>query len=133
MLIIVSSDQSLPNNSEAIPRRQAKLTRKDQQKLKEQGFPTSCQNEVDLLKGKFRQDNVVEKIEVKRADSKNLLLRKDVIKDITQLLQCTKNDGGMALILIPTAIHYRQCMHVSIFGMSWMLCMMIAILSACNN
>ena len=85
-MLIIASDLPLPNNSEAVPRRPAQLTKEDQQKLKSQGVPPDCQDESAIIKAKYKLDKSKKVIGVKTSETNILLFRDDVMKDITQLL-----------------------------------------------
>ena len=91
-VLIIASDLPLPNNPEAVPRRPAQLTKEDQQKLKSQGVPSDCQDESAIIKARYELNK---RFRVKTSETNKPLFWEDVMKDITKLLNHTKNDGGM--------------------------------------
>ena len=94
-MLIIASDLPLSNNPEAVPRRPAQLTKDDQQTLKSQDVPLDCQDEPAIIKARQELNKENKIIEVKTSETNKPLFREDVMKDITKLLNHTKNDGGM--------------------------------------
>ena len=89
-MLIIASDWSLPSNPEAVPRRPAKLTKENRQKLKSQGVPSDCQDEVAITQARYNKFTEV----MVRTSYPKKLLRKDVMKSIAHLLNYTKCDTG---------------------------------------
>ena len=78
-------------------RRPGQLTEEDKQKLLSQGVTSDCQSEVDIVRARWKLDKGCKTVEVISGHS----LTQAVLKNITNLLNTTKNDGGMLVIPVP--------------------------------
>ena len=92
-VLIVAPDLSLPH-PEAVARRPGQLTQEDKLKLLIQGVPPEAQNELDIIKARYRQDKDCSVVEVKSGQS---ISYKEVLGSIENLLNTTENDGGKFL------------------------------------
>ena len=79
-------------------RRPGQLTEEDKQKLLSQGVTSECQSEVDIVRARYDLDKTCKIIDVMSGHS---LAREDVLKSITNLLNTTKNDGGILVLPVP--------------------------------
>ena len=78
-------------------RRPGQLTKEDKLKLLNQGLPPEAQNELDIIKARYRQDKDCSIIEFKSGGS---ISYKEVLGSIEHLLNTTENDGGKFLITL---------------------------------
>ena len=72
-------------------RRPGQLTEEDKLMLENQGLPSACQSEVDIIKARYELDKRHKIAEIK---SGQLLSQGEVIESIAHLLNTTQNDGG---------------------------------------
>ena len=86
---------SLPE-SEAVARRPGQLTEEDKQKLQSQGVPFDCNDELAIIKERYKLDKSCKIVGV---ESKQSLSRDEVIQSIAHLLTTTQNDEGKKIQL----------------------------------
>ena len=98
--VLIISAGLPPHQPEAVARRPGQLTEEDKQKLLRQGVTSDCRSEVDIVRARYELDKSCKIVDVM---SEHSLARKDVLKNITNLLNTTKNDGGM-LVLVHVSI-----------------------------
>ena len=90
-ILIMSCDLHAPHKyPEVVPRWSFKLTAEYKSALQNQGVPSNCQDELDIVKARFELDKRYEIIEVKSRK----ILQGEVMDCIRHILTTTKNDGG---------------------------------------
>ena len=94
-VLIVAPDLSLPH-PEVVARRPGQLTEEDKLKLRSQGLPTDCDDELMIVRAKWKLDKRYKILDVHSGQS---LSRKEIMERITHLLCTTQNDGGKILNL----------------------------------
>ena len=72
-------------------RRPGQLTEEDKLKLQSQGLPPDCQDELDIVKSRYKLDKDCTIVDVNTEQS---VSHKEVINNMGHLLNTTKNDGG---------------------------------------
>ena len=72
-------------------RRPGQLTEEDKLKLQSQGLPPDCNDELTIIKARYKLTQKCEIFAVKIGQS---LSREEVIGSIAHLLNTTQNDGG---------------------------------------
>ena len=95
-ILILAPDLSLPH-PEAVARRPGQLTQEDKLWLLNQGLPPEAQNELDIIKARYRQDKDCSVVKIK---SRWSISYKEVLGSIENLLNTTENDGGKFLITL---------------------------------
>ena len=98
-VLIISADLP-PHQPEAVARRPGQLTEEDKQKLLSQGVTSDCQSEVDIVRARYGLDKSCKIVDVMSEHS----LAQDVSKSIKNLLNTTKNDGGMLVRPTPKLV-----------------------------
>ena len=78
-------------------RRPGQLTQEDELKLLNQGLPSDCQDELDIIKARYRLVKDCSIVEVKSGWS---ISCKEVLRSIEHIFNITKNDGGKFLITL---------------------------------
>ena len=78
-------------------RRPGQLTQEDELKLLNQGLPSDYQNELDIIKARYRLVKDCSIVEVKSGWS---ISCKEVLRSIEHIFNITKNDGGKFLITL---------------------------------
>ena len=86
-VLILAPDLSLPHH-EAVARRPGQLMDEDKLKLPRQGVFPESDNELDIIKARYRLAKNCSIVEVKS------ISYKDVMGSIEHLLNTTENDGG---------------------------------------
>ena len=89
-VLILAPDLSLPHH-EAVARRPGQLMDEDKLKLPRQGVFPESDNELDIIKARYRLAKNCSIVEVKSGRS---ISYKDVMGSIEHLLNTTENDGG---------------------------------------
>ena len=93
-VLILAPDLSLPD-PEAVARRPGKLTQEDKLKLTNQGVIPESDNELDIIKARYRLDKNCSIVEVKSGQS---ISYKEILGSMEHVLNTTKNTGGKFLI-----------------------------------
>lgn len=78
------------NYSEAVPRQSFELTAEYTSALQNQGVPTDCRNELDIVKARFGLDKRYKVVAVKSGK----VFQGEIMDCIRHILATTKNDGG---------------------------------------
>ena len=95
-VLVLAPDLSLPH-PEAVARRPGQLTQEDKLKVLRQGVLSESDNELDIIKARYRQDKDCSIVEVKSGRSVSY---KEVLGSIEHVLNTTENDGGKFLIML---------------------------------
>ena len=95
-VLILAPDLSLPH-PEAVARRPGQLIQEDKLKLLHQGVIPESNNELDIIKARYRLDKNYSIVEVKSGRS---ISYKEVLGSIEHILNTTKNTGGKFLIML---------------------------------
>jgi hypothetical protein len=95
-ILILAPDLSLPH-PEAVARRPGQLTEEDKLKLQSQGVPSNFQDELDIIKARYKLAKYCSIVEVKSGGSVSY---KEVLRSIEHVLNITKNDGGKLLTYV---------------------------------
>jgi hypothetical protein len=98
-VLILAPDLSLLH-PEAVARRPGQLTEEDKLKLLSQGVLSESDNELDIIKARYKLDKRCSIVEVKSGGS---ISYKEVLRSIEHVLNTTENDGGKFQIM--HAIH----------------------------
>ena len=92
-VLILAPDLSLPH-PEAVAKRPGQLTEKDKLKLLSQGVIPESDNELDIVKARYRFAKDYSIVEFKSGRS---ISYKEVLGSIEHVLSTTENDGGKFL------------------------------------
>ena len=93
-MLIIESDLHI-SSPEVVPRRSGELTDEDIQKLKSQGVSSDDLDKASIVKARYECDKRRTLFRVIKSESDNPLSLDKVRRSITELFECTKNDGGM--------------------------------------
>ena len=107
-VLIIESDLPI-SNPEVVPRRSSELTDEDRQKLKSQGVFSDDLDEVSIVKGRYKCDKRRTLFRVIKSESNNPLSLDKVHRSITELFECTKNDGGIYMYNVLHGYYYYMC------------------------
>ena len=92
-VLLIVPEQSCSHASDmAVARRPGHLTQEDKQKLLSQGVSPTGQDEVAILKARYKLDRKKTIVGVKSGQQS----REGVLKSIEHFLSTTQKDGGMA-------------------------------------
>ena len=97
-VLILAPDLSLPH-PEAVARRPGKLTVGDKLKLLSQGVIPETDNELDIIKARYRLAKNCSIVEVKSGRSVSY---KEVLGSIRHVFNTTENDGGKLVCILLT-------------------------------
>jgi hypothetical protein len=97
-VLILAPDLSLPH-PEAVARRPGQLTKEDKLKLLLQGVFSESDNELDIIKARYRLDK---DCSIKSGGS---ISYKEVLGSIEHVLSTTENDGGKFQIMLYTSMY----------------------------
>jgi hypothetical protein len=90
-VLILAPDLSLPH-PEAVARRPGQLTEKDKLKLLRQEMFPESNNELDIIKARYRLAKDFSIVEVK--SGRSVSHYKEILGSIEHVLNTTENDGG---------------------------------------
>ena len=90
-VLILAPDLSL-SHPEAVARRPGQLTEEGKLKLRSQGLPPNCQDELDIVKARCNLDKRLQIVGIIQSGK---ISRKDVLENILYILTTTPNNGGM--------------------------------------
>ena len=102
-VLILAPDLSLPH-PEAVARRPGQLTVGDKLKLLSQGVIPESDNELDIVKARYRLAKDYSIVEFKSGRS---ISYKEVLGSIEHVLNTTENDGGKFLTYSISSIGHR--------------------------
>ena len=97
-VLIIESDLPV-SEPEVVQRRSGELTDEDRQKLKSQ-VSSDDLDEASIIRGRYECDKRRKLFRVIKSESDNPLHLDRVRRSITELFECTKNDGGMCVVLM---------------------------------
>jgi hypothetical protein len=89
-ILILAPDLSL-THPEAVARRPGQLTKEDKLQLLSQGVIPESDNELDIIKARYKDHSIVE------VKSRGSISYKEVLGSIEHVLNTTDNDGGKFL------------------------------------
>jgi hypothetical protein len=95
-VLILAPDLSLPH-AEAVARRPGHLTEEDKLNLLRQGVLSESDNELDIIKDRYRLAKRCSIVEVKSGGS---ISYKEVLGSIEHVFNTTENDGGKFLTYV---------------------------------
>ena len=103
--MIIFSDVPLPH-SEAVPRREGRLTERDREKLQSENVPGELDDEVSIVRRRYELDRAKMIFDVLESKPDKLLSRSEAFGVIAALMNNIENDGGMApVMMLILAIH----------------------------
>ena len=97
-VLIIAPDLSL-SHPEAVARKPGQLTQEDKLKLLSQGVFPETDNELDIIKARYRLAKNCSIVEVKSGQSVS-----EVLGSIEHIFNTTENDGGKFLITLYTSM-----------------------------